>query len=409
MTDKSQKTDPIEDEKEVAEEQVEVIEQDLYEEPEDELAEDLVEVDIDDLIEELEAEEDGQDDSIETIDKHDGAVFCIDSFKNFFATGGEDDLAYVFSYDPESKNIQELIKTDKFKDSVTNVKFSNDGKYVAISDMSGLIRVYTVETKSLHWTHDLDTDIESLDWHPNCNILFCSTSDGYFYMFKFSSEEIRIMYSGDDVGLGCFKILKDGKRAVTAYNNGNIRFWDIKPGQTLHNLLNAHQGDILSMDLSPDGNLLATGGLDMKLKLINTNNYKIVSELLCESKSESDDEAMEEDRDSIESVSFCKTLPLVACATLSGKIFIWDINSNVLRSKFDNSMVGYSKIAWNSQERLYASTLDGSLQDFDGRNLELSKTYKGHKAEILDFCLNEQSKIIYSASNDNFVKIFHLS
>lgn len=409
MTEKSGKTDPIDDENEIIEGEVEVLEQDLDEEPEDELAQDMVEVDIDDLIEELEAEENTRDDSIESIDKHDGAVFCIDSFKNMFATGGEDDLAYVFSYDQQSNTLQELIKTDKFKDSVTNVKFSNDGKYVAISDMSGLIRVYALDTKNLHWTHDLESDIESLDWHPNCNVLFCSTSDGYFYMFKFSTDEIRIMYSGDDAGLGCFKILKDGKRAVTVYNNGNVRFWDMKSGQTVHNLLQAHQDDILSIDLSPDGNLLATVGLDMKLKMINTNNYKIVCELSCSTKAESDDEAMEEEKDSIESVSFCKTLPLIACATLSGKIFVWDINTHVLRSQFDNNMIGYSKITWNSQEKLYASTLDGSLQEFDGRNLELNKTYKGHRAEILDFCLNEQSTIIYSASNDNFVKLFCLN
>ena len=409
MNEQPRSNDRFEDENEMGDQDVEVIEQDLYEEPEDELAQDLVEVDIDDLIEDLEADENNQDDSIETIDKHEGAVFCIDSVNNLFATGGEDDLAFVFSYDHESKNVQELIKTDKLKDSVTNVKFSNDGKYVAISDMSGLIRVYMIETKSLHWTHDLETDIESLGWHPNCNVLFCSTSDGYFYMFKFSTEEIRVMYSGDDAGLGSFRILKDGKRAVTVYNNGNVRFWDIKSGQTVHNLLQVHNEDILTMDLNSDGNLLATGGLDMKIKLINTNNYKVISELSCSSKIKSDDETMEEERDSIESVSFCKTLPLIACATLSGKIFIWDINSHILRSQFDNSLVGYSKIAWNHQEKLYASTLDGSLQEFDGRNLELSKTYRGHKSEILDFSLNEQLAIIYSASNDNFVKLFHIN
>jgi WD40 repeat protein len=380
------------------------------------LADDLVEVDIDDLIEELEnGGEDGQeeedvDDSILTIQKHDGAVFSIDSHKNLLATGGEDDLGYVFSYDEEAKNVQELFKTHKFKDSVTNVKFSVDGKYVAMSDMSGCIRVYTVDTKTLHWEHDIETDIETLDWHPNCNILFCSTSDGYFYMFKFSTDEIRIMYSGDEASLSCFKILKDGKRAVTSYSNGNIRFWDMKSGQTVHNLLKAHEGDILAMDLSQDGNILITGGVDMKLKLINTNNYKIVCELSCESKPSSGDEAMEDDQqDSIESIAFCKTLPLVACATLGGRIFVWDLNSHVIRCKFDNKLVGYTKLMWNNQEQLYASTLEGSVQVFDGRNLELIKNLKGHKSEILDFCFNQNLTIIYSASNDNLVKLFQLN
>ncbi|CAF0704535.1 unnamed protein product [Brachionus calyciflorus] len=418
MAEKTSKNDPIDDDDEIVEGNVEVIEQDANQDPEDALADDLIEVDIDDLIDELERDDEDDngeeepyvDDSIFTIEKHNGAVFCIDSYKNLIATGGEDDIGNVFSFDQESKNLQEIIKTEKFKDSVNNIKFSNDGKYVAMSDMSGLIHVYLIENKTLHWSHDLETDIETLGWHPNCNILFCSTSDGYFYMFKFSTGEIRVMYSGDEAGLGCFKILKDGKRAVTAYGNGNVRFWDIKSGQTIHNLLKAHEGDILSMDLSSDGNILVTGGVDMKVKLINTNNFKVVCELCCENKPRSGEEAMEDEQeDSIESISFCKTLPLLACATLSGRIYVWDINSHVVRCKFDNKLIGYTKLMWNNQEQLYASTLDGGVQVFDGRNLELIKNLKGHKSEILDFCFNENLTIIYTASNDNLVKLFQVS
>ena len=336
-----------------------------------------------------------------------GAVFCLDAFNNLLATGGEDDKAYLWNIKYEENNNNDKIEIElayeceKFADSVTNIKFSCDGKYLAVSDMSGKIRVYINQTKELFWSHDIEMDLETLGWHPNCNVLFCSTSDGYFMMFKISTNEIKMMYFGDNTVLSCFRILKDGKRAVCCYNNGNIRIIDLKSGQPEFNILNAHENDIICMDLSNDGNLLATGGVDMKIKIINTTNGKIVGTYEVPVSKEK-----AEEENSVESVSFCKVMHLIACATLNGQLFIWDLNTHVLRNKFEND-IGYSKIQWNNQELLYASTLDGMVQCYDGRNLQVVKKFSGHESEILDFCFDKN--YIFTASNDNLVKVFKIN
>ena len=80
-------------------------------------------------------------------------MFCIDTYQNYLATGGEDDKAYIWTYKQDENNndnkiqIELLYECEKFQDSVTNLKFSHDGKYLAIADMSGKIRVYLNETK----------------------------------------------------------------------------------------------------------------------------------------------------------------------------------------------------------------------------------------------------------------------
>lgn len=181
------------------------------------------------------------------------------------------------------------------------------------------------------------------------------------------------------------------------------------------------------------GNLIATGGVDMKLRLINTTNGKLVNTLDCkvnqkssskpakksrendddEAEDENDDDEEEEETNSIESISFSKQLPLVACATLSGQILVWEINSSSIRNRYDNESIGYSKLIWtssnknnNNNETLYASTLGGEIQIFDGRNMQLLKTLRCHKAEILDFCLNQDGNILYTVSNDGCIKLF---
>src|SRR5690606_5441229 len=97
----------------------------------------------------------------------------------------------------------------------------------------------------------------------------------------------------------------------------------------------------------------------------------------------------EDEENSIECLAFCKSLPLLACATLNGQIFVWDLNTQTIRSKFLNENGnGYTKLKWNEQNTLYASTVNGCLQMFDGRNMTLLKKINAHQAEILDFCFD---------------------
>jgi WD40 repeat protein len=369
--------------------------------------------------EEAEASMEPLHECLQSVDAHDGSVFCIDSHKAVFATGGEDDLGKVWSYDTAERRLELVLTTEKFKDSVTSVKFSTDGQYVAVADMAGLIRVYTLETRSLHWSHDLESDLEMIDWHPGCNVLFGSTAEGYFYMLKISTGEIKLMYAGDSASLSNFKILKDGKRAVCCYNNGCVRVWDLTTTRCVHSYATAHEKDILCVDVSPEGNLIASAGLDMKIHLVNTINGKVVGNLAVEDRKsrpardeDEVDDMDDEEANSIESVAFSKNpnLPLLACATLNGNILVWDLNTQTVRSKYTNQdRVGYTKLTWNAHGTLYASTVDGVFQVFDGRNMNLQKRIKCHHSEILDFCFNENATVLYTAGNDNTVKLFDLS
>jgi hypothetical protein len=63
--------------------------------------------------------------------------------------------------------------------------------------MSGFISAIEIEKKTVYWSFDIGSDIELIEWHPGCNVLFSVTSDGYFHMFKLSTNEIKTMCNGD--------------------------------------------------------------------------------------------------------------------------------------------------------------------------------------------------------------------
>lgn len=294
-----------------------------------------------------------------------------------------------------------------------SAKFSVDGKFVAVCDMAGNINVYELKTKELYWSYELGSDVETLDWHHGCNVLFAGTCDGNFCMFKISTNEIKYMFNGDDQSkVNCFKILNDGKRAACAYSNGLFLVWDLKTQEILFKDKSELNSELLCMDLSHDGNLVAYGGTNMKMHVMNTNNGKIINTFDCnlnETK-KNEDENEEEKTNSIETIGFSKIAPLLACATLNGEIYIWDLKTSNLRNKSINeySMSGFIKLMWNNDYKLYISSLNSKIYQFDGRNLTLENTYEGHTAEILDFCLSDDFKYLATASDDHKTKIFKL-
>jgi ribosome assembly protein SQT1 len=288
--------------------------------------------------------------------------------------------------------------------------------------MSGFISAIEIEKKTVYWSFDIGSDIELIEWHPGCNVLFSGTSDGYLYMFKLSTNEIKTMCNGDSQSkVTCFKVLPDGKRAVSTYSTGQVIIWDLKTQQMLFNVKSSKEssGEILCIDISADGNLLAYGGVDLKLSILNLNNGKIIETYDCdygEKKKKSENSGEEEegvkggDENSIESVGFCKVLPLLACVTVKGEILIWDINNSTLRHKSVNEYkFGFSKLIWNMDYKLFISALNGQIFEFYGRNLELKAKYERHEAEILDFCLSKDFKYLFTASDDHKVKVFQLN
>lgn len=394
---------------------------DVREDDQDEMLEsDMVEMTMEEFEEMLEAEgveEEPEeeveiaDNSLTTLDKHNGAVFCIDTSKNYLASGGEDDKFYVYNLDEKGLPTSVHYESEKFKDSVTCIKFSQDGKFVAAADMSGSIRVLEVETNKIYWSHECEIDLEILAWHPQCNVLFSGSCNGCLTMYKFSTDEIKVMYNGDECSkVNCLKILSDGKRAACAYSNGSLIIWELKNSQIQHNFKKLQEGDLLCIDVSSDGNLIATGGVDMKLHFLNANTGKLIRSVDCKLpkvKKHDNDGEMESDdeNNSIETVSFAKNIPLVVCATLTGDILTWDVTNYTLRNKL-SSEFGFSKLIWNeiNLNNFYVSSLSGSVFEYDCRNLQHIAKYEGHRAEVLDFCVNKQN--VFTASNDNKIKVF---
>lgn len=347
-----------------------------------------------------------QDDSELTFSSHKGSVFCVslDPVTNSLAvTGGEDDKAFVWSVTDGDV----LFECSGHKDSVTCAVFSHDSTLVATGDMSGMIKVWRVETKEEIWSFEVG-DLEWLEWHPCAPVLLAGTDEGNVWMWKVPAGDCKTFQSTACQATSG-KVLPDGKRAVVGYEDGSVRVWDLKQGNAIHVIKgqDGHQGALTCLACNKDGSLVLTGSVDGGSKLINTTTGKVLGAFSVEGVAKgSKDEG--EETNSVESVGFCNILPLIAVAYLDGTLAIYDLSSQSLRHRCQHE-AGIVHLQWEEASSVVTTcSLDGALRLWDARSGNMVSEYRGHTAEILDFTINREGTMAVTASGDNQAKVFCL-
>lgn len=191
------------------------------------------------------------------------------------------------------------------------------------------------------------------------------------------------------------KVLCLGKQCICGYGNGQIKLWDLKTTAIVWQYDPASEGDsamsmnnkCISMCLNDEQTLVAYGSADGNCRVLNLINGKLLSTFACvqpsssttttttttaENEGEEDDD--EPTESSIETIAFGVS-HLLICGTLSGFIYIWDINTRLLRTTL-NLQSGIVKCLLNDGYLLYTGCLDGHIRLLDIRNGEPLKEWK---------------------------------
>ncbi|KAL6431501.1 hypothetical protein ACFW04_007238 [Cataglyphis niger] len=347
------------------------------------------------------------------------SVFCCSLSKNseLAATGSEEDKAYLWN----TITGEIILECTGHKDSVIFTGFNYNDMYLATGDMSGIIKLWQISDKACVWETALD-DITWIKWHNSANVLLVGLETGGVHMFKIPEGTCKVFAQGygDRVETGV--ILPDGKHAAVGYNSGTIRVIDLKTNTILSILschpteLHGHSSAITALDCHMNNNLLISASLNGKTILSTAHNGKITC-VPQDLRSFKDIETNEEDNvnnASIESVAFCKDpmFPVVAYGTIeqnsSGKLYIYDHSKQIVRHVVTQEG-GITKLVWISTSILFTAGLDGILRCFDARAGRCLKTFSGHKATILDFCISDDEKKILTVSDDSTGRIFDIS
>lgn len=240
---------------------------------------------------------------------------------------------------------------------------NNTLEYYAVGytnkEVSPATKSYTVELQGHR------TDVRSLDISDN-NKLLATASNGLLKVWNTSTTNcLRTFECGYALAV---KFLPGGTLVVVGTKAGEIELYDLATS-TLLETVDAHEGAIWTLDLTPDGKSLVTGSADKKIKFWD---FKIESEIIPGTNRES----------SKMKIFHNKTL---------------EMDEDILALKISPE-----------SKYLAVSLLDNTVKVFFFDTLKFFLSLYGHKLPVLSIDISFDSKLIITSSADKNIKIWGL-
>ncbi len=166
------------------------------------------------------------------------------------AAKGEDGFA------PKGDFVLENHETAKYSKSVA---FSSDSKWLASGGNDKLVKIWSVEQRSLHIELSGHTELVSqVAFSPNGKILASASFDHTVKLWSVPDGKAIATLRGHDKEVRGVAFSPDSRLLVSVSEDGTARLWKTGSGEPL-GVMDGHGGPMFSVAFAPDGRHFATG------------------------------------------------------------------------------------------------------------------------------------------------------
>ena len=169
--------------------------------------------------------------------------------------GATDDTTIDLWQVSDGTPIRTLTGSHKFLDALA---FSPDGQLLAATGNEGIIWIWRIANGQVEKTLHQGGWLRSLAFRPDGQMLATGDSDGAIQIWRVSDgQQIRMWHGHRDVVSGLIW-RQNGQTLLSCSWDGTIALWQAADGMNVRTF-NGHMRGVLSMALSPDEQILASG------------------------------------------------------------------------------------------------------------------------------------------------------
>jgi len=154
-------------------------------------------------------------------------------------------------------------------------------------------------------------------------------------------------------------------------------------------------GSLTSLAINSASTVVAVGGTDGIIKLLNLSNGNILATLGAKT------------GDSIESLIWATTLPVLAAGSVDGRIYLYDTQSYRLRNTLSHDDAVTAMVLPSGSFELTSTSIDKSVRKWDIRTGQLTAKKTGHHDAIVGgLALSNDGKKAITGGDDTVALVW---
>ncbi len=335
-------------------------------------------------------------------DQVDQVVFAPDG--RSLATAGKDRTVNLWSLATRRQTSRATLKRDL--NCVRSVAYSPDGKTLAVADgannTSGTVTFWDLATRKLKAAPlEHERSVVTVAFSPDGMSLASGSCDGTIRIWEVATGACRRELSGLS-GVTELAFSPDGRLLASAGEGNIVTLWDVETGAEASRLTDL-QWPVYSVDFSPDGALLVTGGgppdnrpgARGELKVWDVARQSLVQEL-------------EGHTGAVVAVRFSPDGLGLATGGLDESIRLWDVKSAQTRITIGGLSDCVQALAFSPDGRTLAwsGRQDGLVSLRDTATGAEMVRFVGHSASVRGIAFAPDGSGLATGGDDRSIKLW---
>ena len=262
------------------------------------------------------------------------------SLSDLFATA--DWNGKINFWQENTNNTQKVINTlTAHQDSISQIKYSPDGKMIASASWDKTIKLWNVDTGELINTLTGHTDgINSIAFSPDNQFLISGSEDKTIKIWNIVGEaKLTKTLTGHTDSIKAVSVSSDGNLIASGGYDNTIKIWSVA-GELLQTI-DAHELAITSLAFAPNSNILASGSWDNSIKLWSIQNEENTNKLLHTLRHQ----------DGVTTISFSADGNILASGSGDRHVKLWNIKTGEVIKNLRGHTSQINSLAFSSDDR----------------------------------------------------------